>query len=173
MQLRSSHTRNQFLLQKINVFIFIGTLPFSSLPSYLPLVHADSQCMLPPHAPQNAPNVCVCVCTPLHLPSPLKAFTCSPLRHFPNSIADLSAGVVWAWDADDEEEGTNAILTYSIDKNVVDERSGEAIFDIDPKSGLVRTAVCCLDRETTPEYHIQVVATDGGGLKGEAGSWKG
>ena len=75
---------------------------------------------------------------------------------------------MWAWDADDEEEGTNAILTYSIEKNVVDERSGEAIFDIDPKTGLVRTAICCLDRETTPEYHIQVVATDGGGLKGEA-----
>ncbi|XP_045131274.1 putative neural-cadherin 2 isoform X2 [Portunus trituberculatus] len=83
-----------------------------------------------------------------------------------NGPIDLSAGVVWAWDADDEEEGTNAILTYSIDKNVVDERSGEAIFDIDPKTGLVRTAICCLDRETTPEYHIQVVATDGGGLKG-------
>lgn len=76
---------------------------------------------------------------------------------------------MWAWDADDEEEGTNAVLTYSISKNVVDERSGESIFDIDRKTGLVRTAVCCLDRETTPEYHIQVVAEDGGGLKGEAG----
>lgn len=88
--------------------------------------------------------------------------------HFIDYLTDLSAGVVWAWDADDEEEGTNAILTYSIDKNVVDERTGEAIFDIDPKTGLVRTAICCLDRETTPEYHIQVVAADGGGLKGEA-----
>ena len=84
------------------------------------------------------------------------------------SLTDLSAGVVWAWDADDEEDGANAaVLTYSIDKNVVDERSGEAIFDIDPKTGLVRTVICCLDRETTPEYYIQVVATDGGGLKGK------
>ena len=102
------------------------------------------------------------------VPSPFTPFIPSPPLH-QVSHSDLSAGVVWAWDADDEEEGTNAILTYSIDKNVVDERSGEAIFDIDPKTGLVRTAICCLDRETTPEYHIQVVATDGGGLKGKAG----
>ncbi|XP_071513597.1 uncharacterized protein [Panulirus ornatus] len=83
-----------------------------------------------------------------------------------NGPIDLSAGVVWAWDADDQQEGTNAHLTYSIEKNVVDERSGQAIFAVHPETGLVRTAVCCLDRETTPEYHIQVVATDGGGLKG-------
>ncbi|XP_071513351.1 uncharacterized protein [Panulirus ornatus] len=83
-----------------------------------------------------------------------------------NGPIDLSAGVVWAWDADDQQEGTNAHLTYSIEKNVVDERSGQAIFAVNPETGLVRTAVCCLDRETTPEYHIQVVATDGGGLKG-------
>ena len=34
------------------------------------------------------------------------------------------------------------------------------------QSGLLSTALCCLDRETTPEYQLQVVATDGGGLKG-------
>ncbi|XP_071513117.1 putative neural-cadherin 2 [Panulirus ornatus] len=83
-----------------------------------------------------------------------------------NGPIDLSACVVWAWDADDQQEGTNARLTYSVEKNVVDERSGQAIFAVNPETGLVRTAVCCLDRETTPEYHIQVVATDGGGLKG-------
>ncbi|XP_069186784.1 putative neural-cadherin 2 [Procambarus clarkii] len=83
-----------------------------------------------------------------------------------NGPIDLSVGVVWAWDADDEQEGTNAHLTYSIEKNVIEERSGQAIFAINPETGLVRTAICCLDRETTPEYHIQVVAVDGGGLKG-------
>ena len=80
---------------------------------------------------------------------------------------DLSVAVVAAWDADDDSEGTNARLTYSIEKNVIDERSGEAIFAVHPETGLVQTALCCLDRETTPEYHIQVVATDGGGQKGE------
>ena len=29
------------------------------------------------------------------------------------------------------------------------------------------TALCCLDREKTPAYQMQVVATDGGGLKGK------
>ena len=31
---------------------------------------------------------------------------------------------------------------------------------------MIKTAVCCLDREKTPDYSIQVVAMDGGGLKG-------
>lgn len=80
--------------------------------------------------------------------------------------------MVSAWDADDAIEGTNARLTYSIEKNVIDEKSGEAIFAVHPESGLVRTALCCLDRETTPEYNIQVVASDGGGLKGKCTSCK-
>ena len=75
--------------------------------------------------------------------------------------------VVSAWDADDTSDGTNARLTYAIEKNVVDEGSGSAIFRMESHTGLVRTARCCLDRETTPEYQIQVVAADGGGLKGE------
>ncbi|XP_068219630.1 putative neural-cadherin 2 [Palaemon carinicauda] len=83
-----------------------------------------------------------------------------------NGPIDLSVAVVTAWDADDIEEGTNAQLTYSIAKNVLEERTGQAIFAINPDTGLLTTAVCCLDRETTPEYHIQVVAVDGGGLTG-------
>ena len=74
---------------------------------------------------------------------------------------------VKAWDADDTTDSTNARLTYSIQKNVIDERSGEAIFRIDPNLGEIRTTTCCLDRETTPQYNIQIVATDGGGLKGK------
>ncbi|KAK8742325.1 hypothetical protein OTU49_001806, partial [Cherax quadricarinatus] len=83
-----------------------------------------------------------------------------------NGPIDLSVAVVAAWDADDITEGTNARITYSIAKNVVYEPTGEAIFSVDPDTGLIRTAICCLDRETTPEYEIQVVAVDGGGLKG-------
>ncbi|ROT73963.1 Cj-cadherin [Penaeus vannamei] len=71
--------------------------------------------------------------------------------------------MVSAWDADDEAEGTNALVTYTIEKNVLDEKTGLAIFTVNPHSGLIRTAVCCLDRETTPRYVIQVTATDGGG----------
>ena len=32
----------------------------------------------------------------------------------------------------------------------------------------IRTALCCLDREQTPSFVIQVVASDGGGLKGKS-----
>lgn len=37
---------------------------------------------------------------------------------------------------------------------------------IGARTGILTTALCCLDRETTPEYRIQIVASDGGGLKG-------
>ena len=67
---------------------------------------------------------------------------------------------------DDPEEGDNAKLTYSLDKNVIDENTGEAIFSVDPHTGVITTALCCLDREKTHFYNIQVVASDGGGLKG-------
>nr|XP_045606773.1 putative neural-cadherin 2 [Procambarus clarkii] len=83
-----------------------------------------------------------------------------------NGPIDLSVAVIAAWDADDISEGTNARITYSIAKNVVYEPTGEPIFSVHPATGLIRTAICCLDRETTPEYEIQVVAVDGGGLKG-------
>lgn len=63
--------------------------------------------------------------------------------------------------------GTNAKLTYSIEKNVIDEEQNRPIFEIEPDTGVIKTAVCCLDREKTPDYSIQVVAMDGGGLKGE------
>ncbi|XP_064077719.1 LOW QUALITY PROTEIN: neural-cadherin-like [Macrobrachium nipponense] len=83
-----------------------------------------------------------------------------------NGPAELSVAQVSAWDKDDATEGTNARITYFIEKNVIHDRTGEAIFYVHPKSGLITTAICCLDRETTPEYSIQVVAADGGGLKG-------
>lgn len=75
-----------------------------------------------------------------------------------------------AVDYDDPSEGTNAKLIYSIEKNVIEEETGSPIFEIESDTGVIKTAVCCLDRERTPDYSIQVVAMDGGGLKGE--EWK-
>ncbi|XP_069195930.1 putative neural-cadherin 2 [Procambarus clarkii] len=73
---------------------------------------------------------------------------------------------VVATDHDDPGEGQNAQLLYSLEKNVIDEATGSPIFTIDTQLGLISTALCCLDREKTQRYAIQVVATDGGGLKG-------
>lgn len=72
-----------------------------------------------------------------------------------------------ATDHDDPREAQNARLTYSLEKNVVDEGTGSPILAIDTHTGLITTALCCLDREKTQRYQVQVVATDGGGLKGE------
>ncbi|KAK8730326.1 hypothetical protein OTU49_008218, partial [Cherax quadricarinatus] len=73
---------------------------------------------------------------------------------------------VVATDHDDPKEGQNAQLVYSLEKNAIDEATGSPIFTIDTHLGLITTALCCLDREKTQRYSIQVVATDGGGLKG-------
>ncbi|CAL4062889.1 unnamed protein product, partial [Meganyctiphanes norvegica] len=83
-----------------------------------------------------------------------------------NQPAGAGVAVVQAEDADDPEEGQNAQLTYSIEKNVIAEASGHPIFAIENKTGRITTALCCLDRERTQNYVIHVVATDGGGLKG-------
>ena len=71
-----------------------------------------------------------------------------------------------AIDYDDPNEGSNAKLTYSIEKNVIDENTGMVIFEIESDTGVIKTAVPGLDREKTPDYSIQIVAMDGGGLKG-------
>lgn len=79
----------------------------------------------------------------------------------------VSVVQVAATDHDDPHEGHNAQLSYSLEKNVIEESSGSPIFTIDSQSGVITTALCCLDREKTQQYTMQVVATDGGGLKGE------
>ncbi|XP_047002770.1 neural-cadherin-like [Schistocerca americana] len=71
-----------------------------------------------------------------------------------------------AVDTDDMQQGGNAKIRYSIEKNAIDDASGNSIFEINPTTGEIRTAICCLDRERTAYYSIQVVASDGGGLKG-------
>ncbi|KAK3853053.1 hypothetical protein Pcinc_040388, partial [Petrolisthes cinctipes] len=83
-----------------------------------------------------------------------------------NSPQGSSVALVVAQDNDDPGEGNNARLVYSLEKNVIDEASGKPIFSVDSNTGLVTTALCCLDREKTPKYTLQLVATDGGGLKG-------
>ncbi|XP_065357962.1 putative neural-cadherin 2 isoform X1 [Calliphora vicina] len=83
-----------------------------------------------------------------------------------NGTAGLAVMTMSAVDYDDPNEGTHAKLIYSIEKNVIEEETGAPIFEIESDTGVIKTAVCCLDRERTPDYSIQVVAMDGGGLKG-------
>lgn len=83
-----------------------------------------------------------------------------------NGTAGMLVMTMSAVDYDDPNEGTNARLIYTIEKNVIEEETGVPIFEIEPNTGIIRTAVCCLDRERTPDYSIQVVTMDGGGLKG-------
>ncbi|XP_047366877.1 neural-cadherin isoform X7 [Vespa velutina] len=83
-----------------------------------------------------------------------------------NGTAGMVVMTMTAVDYDDPSEGTNAKLVYSIEKNVIEEETGTPIFEIESETGVIKTAVCCLDRERTPDYSIQVVAADGGGLKG-------
>ena len=73
-----------------------------------------------------------------------------------NGTAGMMVMTMTAVDYDDVEEGTNAKLKYSIEKNVIDENTGTPIFEIEEESGVIKTAVCCLDREKTPDYSIQV-----------------
>lgn len=73
-----------------------------------------------------------------------------------------------AEDNDDPLENGNAKIKYSIEKNAIEEGSGLPIFEIDSSSGEIRTLICCLDRERTSDYAIQVIATDGAGLKGNS-----
>ena len=82
-----------------------------------------------------------------------------------NGTAGMTIMTMTATDYDDPAEGSNAKLKYSIEQNQVNE-NGELIFAIDEETGVISTAVCCLDRESNPEYSIKVTAIDGGGLKG-------
>lgn len=72
-----------------------------------------------------------------------------------NGTAGMTVMTMTATDYDDPMEGANAKLTYSIEQNQVNE-NGELIFAIDEETGVISTAVCCLDRETNPEYTIKV-----------------
>ncbi|KAK7058680.1 Cadherin, partial [Halocaridina rubra] len=86
------------------------------------------------------------------------------------STSGLEVISLQAEDYDDQSEGTNAKIMYVIEKNAINEITGQAIFKIEGDKGVLRTSVCCLDREKTQSYLLQVAAVDGGGLKGRTAS---
>ncbi|CAB1315546.1 unnamed protein product [Coregonus sp. 'balchen'] len=66
---------------------------------------------------------------------------------------------VTAWDADDPTYGSSARVVYSV-------LDGERFFTVDRQTGLIRTAVADLDRETQDRYELVVMATDMAGQMG-------
>ncbi|XP_074868359.1 cadherin-22 [Carettochelys insculpta] len=85
------------------------------------------------------------------------------------SVAELSpigtsVMQVMASDADDPMYGSSARLVYSV-------LEGEQHFTVDRKTGVIRTAVANLDRETQDRYEVVIRATDmAGQLGGLSGS---
>ncbi|KAM6457656.1 cadherin-22 isoform 2-T2 [Liasis olivaceus] len=85
------------------------------------------------------------------------------------SVAELSpigtsVMQVLASDADDPTYGSSARVVYSV-------LEGEQHFTVDSKTGVIRTAVANLDRETQDRYEVVVRATDmAGQLGGLSGS---
>ncbi|NXC47940.1 CAD22 protein, partial [Penelope pileata] len=85
------------------------------------------------------------------------------------SVAELSpVGTsvmqVMASDADDPTYGSSARIVYSV-------LEGEQHFTVDSKTGVIRTAVADLDRETQDRYEVVIRATDmAGQLGGLSGS---
>ncbi|XP_063003588.1 cadherin-22 [Elgaria multicarinata webbii] len=85
------------------------------------------------------------------------------------SVAELSpigtsVMQVMASDADDPTYGSSARVVYSV-------LEGEQHFTVDSKTGVIRTAVANLDRETQDRYEVVVRATDmAGQLGGLSGS---
>lgn len=77
------------------------------------------------------------------------------IAHVPeNSGAGVDVIRVQAIDRDPD-----SIVRYSIEVNRLNSDS-ELIFDIDELSGLISTAVCCLDRESIDQYTIKICAAD-------------
>ncbi|EMP28278.1 Cadherin-22 [Chelonia mydas] len=71
---------------------------------------------------------------------------------------------VMASDADDPTYGSSARVVYSV-------LEGEQHFTVDSKTGVIRTAVANLDRETQDRYEVVIQATDmAGQLGGLSGS---
>uniref|UniRef100_A0A4W6DCA0 Si:dkey-22o22.2 n=1 Tax=Lates calcarifer TaxID=8187 RepID=A0A4W6DCA0_LATCA len=82
-----------------------------------------------------------------------------------NSPADTSVMEMRAMDLDDPNEGKNAMLTYSIIKNVRNEINLN-LFSINATTGTIYTVLRSLDREVEDRYLVVVEARDGGGLAG-------
>ncbi|XP_016333062.1 cadherin-22-like [Sinocyclocheilus anshuiensis] len=80
------------------------------------------------------------------------------------SVAELSpigtsVMKVMASDADDPTYGSSARIVYSV-------LEGELFFTVDQQTGVIRTAVADLDRETQDRYELVVKATDMAGQMG-------
>ncbi|XP_051562552.1 cadherin-22-like [Myxocyprinus asiaticus] len=80
------------------------------------------------------------------------------------SVAELSpigtsVMKVMASDADDPTYGSSARIIYSV-------LEGERFFTVDRQTGVIRTAVADLDRETQDRYELVVKATDMAGQMG-------
>ncbi|XP_066968093.1 neural-cadherin-like isoform X2 [Macrobrachium rosenbergii] len=71
-----------------------------------------------------------------------------------------------AEDYDDPREGSNAQMTYTLKEVPIERKTDKPMFIIESGTGIIRTNICCLDREETQGYLVQVVATDGGGFTG-------
>ncbi|XP_028281097.1 neural-cadherin [Parambassis ranga] len=82
-----------------------------------------------------------------------------------NSPADTSVMEMRAMDLDDPNEGRNAMLTYSIIKNIRNEINLN-LFSINATTGTIYTVLRSLDREVEDRYLVVVEARDGGGLAG-------
>ncbi|XP_044074544.1 cadherin-12-like isoform X4 [Siniperca chuatsi] len=66
---------------------------------------------------------------------------------------------VTATDADDPTYGNSACIVYSI-------INGQPYFSVDPKTGVMRTALANMDREVKGEYQVLLQAKDMGGQLG-------
>ncbi|KAM9310460.1 neural-cadherin [Pholidichthys leucotaenia] len=82
-----------------------------------------------------------------------------------NSPADTSVMEMHALDLDDPNEDRNAMLTYSIIKNIRNEINLN-LFSINATTGTIYTVLRSLDREVEDRYLVVVEARDGGGLAG-------
>ncbi|KAK1795690.1 hypothetical protein P4O66_001180 [Electrophorus voltai] len=95
-------------------------------------------------------------------------FTHAPPKRFFNSndlslnetgLGRTSVMKVIASDADDLTYGSSARIVYSV-------LDGEKFFTVDRQTGVIRTAVADLDRETQDRYELVVKATDMAGQMG-------
>jgi len=72
-----------------------------------------------------------------------------------NSVEGIQILTLKAEDVDEDN-----LIKYSIEMNRLNS-NGQLIFDIDELSGVLSSAVCCLDRESIDQFVIKVCATDG------------
>ncbi|XP_016087572.1 cadherin-18-like [Sinocyclocheilus grahami] len=93
-------------------------------------------------------------------------FPDGPFSAFVPEMADIGTSVfqITATDADDPTYGNSAKIVYSI-------LQGQPFFTVDPKTGVIRTALPNMDRETREMYSVIIQAKDmAGSVGGLSGS---